>query len=226
MRSRLHYCPIRFHPKRRTTHVAAMSWLKVLIGFLIAVGILVAWHRVMKAVRGSDSGGLDAPVRARRRGRDPQEPNELEQIIARHRSSAQGEAGKPASPPKLTLVASNPPDAVASPQRPPALLHGAGKVAFLAFKTALPECHVLARVSLAQLAPADPAGEELGQHALAVVICRADFSVIAAADVSDGTAESRLASVGRVLESRAIRHLILDPREMPKPKEIRALLQA
>jgi hypothetical protein len=231
-----------------------MSWLKVLVGFLIIGGVLVGWYRFMQSVRGGGDGrGLNMDVgRKRKKGAEDGGDNELERIIAMHRAGVPVEGVKPDGPPKLTVVASNPPPApnavVVAPgqtlvdpasaaqalARPaaaallqaPALLSGAGKLAFLAFKAALPNHHVFARIPLCQLVPQEAPGSDLARHAHAVVVCRSDFTVRAVVDVSDPSIAARLTEVHRALEAHAIHHLVVDPRKMPKPKEIRALLHA
>ncbi len=228
-----------------------MSWFKVLVGFLIIGGVLVGWYRFMQSVRGGGGGGgMKMDVGRRKKGADEGGDNELERIIAMHRAGVPVEGVKPGGPPRLTVVASNPPPApspavAAAAQTPlppgpvaqalaqpaaaallqaPALLSGAGKLAFLAFKAALPDHHVFARIALGQLVPQDAPGSELARHVHAVVVCRSDFTVRAVVDVSDPSSAARLTEVHRTLEAHALHHLLVDPRKMPKPKEIRALL--
>jgi hypothetical protein len=224
-----------------------MSWFKVLVGFLIIGGVLVVWYRFMQSVRGGGGGsGMKLDVGRRKKGADDGGDNELERIIALHRAGVPVEGVKPGGPPKLTVVASNPPppppsvqssgapaaaQALAQPApaallQAPALLTGAGKLAFLAFKAALPDHHVFARIPLGQLVPQEVPGSDLARHAHAVVVCRTDFTVRAVVDVSDPASATQLAEVHRTLEAHAIHHLVVDPRKMPKPKEIRALLHA
>ena len=39
-----------------------MSWGKVLIGFLLILGVFIAWLRIMKSMRGGGGSGLDMSV--------------------------------------------------------------------------------------------------------------------------------------------------------------------
>jgi hypothetical protein len=106
----------------------------------------------------------------------------------------------------------------------PVMLSGAGKLAYLVFKAGAPDHHVFARVTLGELLPVELAGADLGRHAFALVVCRADFTVAAAVDIADPATNARMPMVDRTLHSASIRHIVLDPRQMPKPKDVRALL--
>ncbi|MCA3140680.1 MAG: hypothetical protein ACK5YW_02750 [Betaproteobacteria bacterium] len=208
-----------------------MSEFKVLAGFAIIAAVLVFWYRINRSLRGGGS-GLDMTPQRRPRegGKGADGANELERFVAQHRS------GVLPSPPgggggsSLTAASALPPPAVATAPSAAALLHapvlltGAEKLAFLAFKAALPDHHVLARVPLGQLLPGLVLESSLAAHAHAVVVCGSDFSVRAAVDVTTPAATVRLAAVRQTLEARAIRHLVLDQSKLPKPKEIRALL--
>lgn len=216
-------------------------WFKVLVGFLLIGGVLVAWYRVMRSMRGGSGSGLDMTVgkTGKKRAGDAGD-NELERIIALHRSGVAVADTTSATTTRTAAAAGNLPvpalraGAGDAPARPvpaallqaPVLLSGAGKLAFLAFKAALPDHHVFARVALGQLVPQEASGPALARHAHAVVVCRSDFSVRAVVDLSDPAAAPRLAEVHRTLEAHAIHHLVVDPRKMPKPGEIRALLHA
>jgi len=68
------------------------------------------------------------------------------------------------------------------------------------------------------------AGADLGRHAFALVVCRPDFTVAAAVDIADPATTQRMALVNSALQTASIRHIVLEPRRMPKPKDVRALL--
>jgi hypothetical protein len=210
-----------------------MSEFKVLAGFVIIAAVLLFWYRINRSLRGGGSGLDMTPQRRPRKGsKGADGANELERFVAQHRS------GVLPSPPDggggsfLTAPSTLPPPAAAAATAPsaaallhaPVLLTGAEKFAFLAFKAALPDHHVLARVPLGQLLPGLVLESSLAAHAHAVVVCGSDFSVRAVVDVTTPAATARLAAVRQSLDTRAIRHLVLDQSKLPKPKEIRALL--
>lgn len=206
-----------------------MNWITVITGFVLMAGALAGWYRFMRFLKGG-AGGSTADPGHRRRARDAGGTNELEQIIAAHRTGAAAvgptlPAREPAQarPPGLVAVAT--PAAAAITTAPaakatstaPALLAGAPKLAYLLFCAALPECHVFARVTLAELirgpAPA---------HTFALVVCRADFTVLAAVDLVADTDRSPAAAVA--LARASIPHVLIDPRAMPRRADVRALL--
>lgn len=202
-----------------------MSWGKVLIGFLLILGVFIAWLRIMKSMRGGGGSGLDMSV-GRGKGRSSG-ANELEQIIAAHRAG-NGSNGSIDAP--LAVTPAVVPRPAPTPQPIPALLQapmmlsGAGKLAYLVFKAGVPDHHVFARVALGELLPVELAGADLGRHAFALVVCRPDFTVAAAVDIADPATAQRMAMVDRALQSASIRHIVLNPRQMPKPKDVRGLL--
>ncbi len=206
-----------------------MSWGKVLIGFVIILGVFIAWFRIMKSMSGGGSSGLDMRV-----GRDRRKDggvNELEQIIAAHRAGNGATNAGIASPPASAEVPQAPesgpaPAPVAALLQAPMFLSGARKLAYLLFKAGAPDHHVFARVPLSELLPLELAGADLGRHAFAVVVCRSDLTVAAAIDIADPATDQHMAMVNRALQSASIRHIVLDPRRMPKPKDVRALLDA
>ena len=215
-----------------------MNWFTVITGFALMAGALVGWYRVMRFLKG-DSGGMPDSGK-RRRARDAAGPNELEQIIAAHRTGAPAvgptlatPASRPPAPmsppipaPGLVVVPSVQPAASAGPAAAgnaapasSALLSGGPKLAYLLFRAALPECHVFARVTLAEIvrgpAPA---------HTFALVVCRSDFTVLAAVDVAADNDRSPAAAVA--LTKVGIRHVLLDPTAMPRRAAIRDLIGA
>jgi hypothetical protein len=203
----------------------SMSWGKVLFGFVIILGVFIAWFRVMKSISGGGGGGVDMRV-----GRDRRKDagvNELEQIIAAHRSGDLGVVipviPKEASPAPPQAGTQFPLPALL---QAPVLLSGAQKLAYLIFKSGVPDHHVFARVPLGELLPLEVAGADLGRHAFALVVCRPDFTVAAAVDIADPTTTQRMALVNRALQTASIRHIVLEPRRMPKPRDVRALLDA
>jgi hypothetical protein len=203
-----------------------MSWGKVLFGFVIILGVFIAWFRVMTSMKG---GGSGVDMRVGRDRRKDAGVNELEQIIAAHRSG--NNAGDPSMVTPFAAMETPP-----APMRPiapsplpallqaPVLLSGAHKLAYLLFRAGAPDHHVFVRVPLGELVPLEAAGADLGRHAFALVVCRPDFTVAAAIDVADPATAQRMALVNRALQTASIRHIVLEPRKMPKPKDVRALL--
>lgn len=214
-----------------------MSVFKILAGFAIIAVVLVLWYRIGRSLRGGGSSGLDmTPQRAPRKSRKGAAGgNELERFIAQHHDRLlklpAESAGTAAAPPALTP---EPAELTAQPPSPapptaallqaPFLLEGAEKLVFLAFKTALPDHHVLACVPLHQLLPGQTLEAGIAAHAHSVVVCRSDLSVYAAVDVTDPATAAQLSAVRQTLETRAIRHVVLDRQKLPRPKEIRVLL--
>lgn len=207
----------------------SMSWGKVLFGFAIILGVFIAWFRLMKSMSGGGGSGVDMRVGGDRR--KDTGINELEQIIAAHRSGSAAAGANTMSPVATTQVPSAPPPAGAAWTLPallkaPVLLSGAHKLAYLIFKSGAPDHHVFARVPLGELLPLEVAGADLGRHAFALVVCRPDFTVAAAVDIADPATTQRMALVNSALQTASIRHIVLEPRRMPKPRDIRALLDA
>jgi hypothetical protein len=206
-----------------------MSWGKVLFGFVIILGVFIAWYRMMKSISGGGGSGVDMRV-----GRDRRKDtgvNELEQIIAAHRSGSNAGDTNMVSTVAATAIPPAPlradaPSSLPALLQAPVLLSGAHKLAYLLFRAGAPDHHVFARVPLGELVPLEAAGADLGRHAFALVVCRPDFTVAAAIDIADPAKAHRMATVNRALQTASIRHIVLEPRRMPKPKDVRALLDA
>lgn len=201
-----------------------MSWGKVLVGFVLILGVFIAWIRIMRSMRSGGGSGLDLSVGRGKKGNAG--VNELEQIIAAHRAG-NGTNGSMDAPPAIApTIAPQPPAPRPLPAllQAPVMLSGAAKLAYLVFKAGAPDHHIFARVALGELLPVELAGADLGRHAFPLVVCRPDFTVAAAVDIADPVTNQRMAMVDRTLQSASIRHIVLDPRRMPKPKDVRALL--
>ncbi len=208
-----------------------MSWAKVLVGFAIMAAVFIVWYRLMRSIRGEVGSGIDLSVTKKARKAEP--ANELERIIAAHRAGLADVAGTPppsadsmpspaAAQAVLSGQATAPPPAAAPAA--PVLLAGAHKLAYLVFKAGLPDHPLFARVRLGECLPAGTIDEALGSHAFTLVVCRPDFTIAAVIDVADPDTAQRVALVRRTLESTAIRHIVLEPRNMPRPKDVRALI--
>lgn len=202
-----------------------MSWGRVLFGFVIMLGVFIAWGLLMKSMRGDGGSGLDLSVGRKKRKAEP--VNELERIIAAHRA---GDAGateaaiplsEPSQGPSIETTAAPPVPAL---RQAPVFLAGAQKLAYLVFKTGLPDHPLFARVPLGELLPVALVGADLGRHAFTLVVCRPDFTVAAAIDIADPAAAQRMAMVNRTLKVAAIRHIVIETRNMPKPRDVRALV--
>lgn len=201
-----------------------MSWGKVLVGFVLILGVFIAWIRIMRSMRGGSGSGLDLSVGRGKKGNAG--ANELEQIIAAHRAG-NGTNGSMDAPPTIAPTLAPQPAAprpVPALLQAPVMLSGAAKLAYLVFKAGAPDHQIFARVALGELLPVELAGADLGRHAFTLVVCRPDFTVAAAVDIADPVTNQRMAMVDRTLQSASIRHIVLDPRQMPKPKDVRALL--
>jgi len=217
-----------------------MDWMKVVIGFVLMGGALVVWYRVMRHLKGEGGSGmkLDLPKAKGRRGGSV---NELEQFVATHR------AGIPPGPPSATealpaaaipAMNATPSTAAAAaapaakPEMPTAprpaaapiaaaapLLSGPAKLAFLVFRTALPDHLVFARVSLGEIVT--DAGIARG-HVFTLVVCRPDLAVVALADLA--TPEGPPPAVSATLARAGLRHVVIDPARLPRREAVRALL--
>ena len=206
---------LRRHGSSRRHCVArTVSWFKVIVGFVLMIGVVIAWYRIMQSLRGPTGSGMDLSVGKKRRGR-AEDASELERFVAAHRAGAL-DGGAKASPSTVAPSLPTPPKPTSKP-----LLEGPDKLAYLIFKTALRDHVVFARVSLAAVAPDAPAPV---QHIFALVICKADFRVIAAVDVDSGIDAMRIAAIGRHLADAGIRHIVLDAKKLPKPAQIAALI--
>lgn len=209
-----------------------MNWLNVVLGFVIMIGVLIAWFRWMSRMRG-DSGSTLSKLDVGRRGRKATAGsiNELEQIIAAHRSGsapapAMTEAtGAPA--PSRGEPAPAPPAGTAPPASEGGadteFLRGPGKLAYLLLRTALPELLVFASVPASRLQASPPpvAGQD---HVFDLVLCRQDFTIVAAIDLrpSDVTGPSP----GAWALTRRIEYLALDPARLPRREQLRSLMRA
>lgn len=208
-----------------------MNWIKVVTGFVLMAGVLIGWYRLMKHLKGDGGGsGMKLDIGRGKRGR-ADAANELERFVATHR------AGVGTTPPSATVVeaapATAPPiatDPVAGPVGPtpaatmPAtaprpLLSGPGRLAFLVFRTALPDHHVFARVALGEVV-AD-AGIARG-HVFELVVCRTDLAIVAVADLR--SADGLPPAVASTIARSGLRHIVLDPARLPRRDAVRPLL--
>ncbi len=214
-----------------------MDWMNVVIGFILMGGVLIGWYRLMRHLKGEGGSGMKLDLPKGKARRD-ERANELEQFVATHRvgdaplpPETVTEAARPATgalPPTPSAVAApSGPRALppASPAAPPSaakaapLLSGPAKLAFLVFRTALPDHLVFARVSLGEIV-AD-AGIARG-HVFTLVVCRPDLAVVALADLA--TPEGPPAAVSTTLARAGLRHVVIDPERLPRRDAVRALL--
>jgi hypothetical protein len=221
-----------------------MDWMNVVIGFVLMGGALIGWYQLMRHLKGEGGSGmkLDLPKgKARREER----ANDLEQFVATYREGGtpmpdQAIPAMAAAPPGPAPVqapvpspaparpapsASLPADLSASPTAaPPAaaaapLLSGPAKLAFLVFRTALPDHLVLARIPLGEIV-AD-AGIARG-HVFTLVVCRPDLAIVALADLA--TPGGPPPAVTATLARAGLRHVVIDPARLPRRDAVRALL--
>jgi hypothetical protein len=216
-----------------------MDWMSVVVGFVLMGGVLIAWYRWMRHLKGGGGSGmnLDLPKGKARRG---ERVNELEQFVATHRMGGAPPAAAPApampvptagtlapsgttAPPAPTLPLPAPPSPAASPPLAAALsaplLSGPAKLAFLVFRTALPDHLVFARIPLGEIV-AD-AGIARG-HVFTLVVCRPDLGIVALADLA--TPEGPPPAVSVTLARAGLRHVVIDPARLPRREAVRALL--
>ena len=133
-----------------------MSWFKVVVGFVIMIGVLIAWFKVMAHLKGGSSSGFkfDKPGR-KGRGRD----NDLERFIAAHRSGAAGPVdARPASAPPASAAPASPlpvppPAARAASAPSGAALEGPLKVAYLLVRSTYPELVAFPNFAAARVRP-------------------------------------------------------------------------
>lgn len=203
-----------------------MDWLKVVFGFVLIFGAVAVWYRLLRTLKGGGGSGskLDLPRRGKR---SDIQPNELERIIAAHRSAppVQPMARAPQLPvaaaPNGGAGAAGPsaatPAAVAARGPVPRpLLSGPHKLVYGLLKSVLPEYTVFPFVPLGLVAPSATSSS----HVLALVVCRPDLTVAAAVDVVPAGSLVSPAVV-QALGAAGIRHLAIDPRALPRRESIR-----
>jgi hypothetical protein len=214
-----------------------MDWMNVVIGFILMGAVLIGWYRLMRHLKGEGGSGMKLDLPKGKARRD-ERANELEQFVATHRvggaplpTDAVTEVAAPPMtalpPPPSPASPASAPRALpsASPTAPPAaakaapLLSGPAKLAFLVFRTALPDHLVFARVSLGEIV-AD-AGIARG-HVFTLVVCRPDLAVVALADLA--TPEGPPAAVSTTLARAGLRHVVIDAERLPRREAVRALL--
>ncbi len=208
-----------------------MDWMKIVAGFVIMMAVIMIWFRVMKQIRGDGGSGVDVSMPKRRKRRADEGANDLERFIQSHRT---GESERPdtvALDPVATAAASAParaasvPGPAASPaMSAPVLLAGVHRLLYLVLKTGLPGHHVFARVMLRDLVPASTARADVGAHVLAFVVCKSDFSAVAAIELAPLADSVRTEFVQRALAATGIRHVVLDASALPRPVAVRALV--
>lgn len=207
--------------------------MKVVIGFLLMGGVLFGWYRVMRHLKGDGGSGmkLDLPKGKVRRG---ESANELEQFVAAQRAGSVGGAAPamaeappggasaptmPQDPPPPTTASTAPPTASSRASAGATLLSGPAKLAFLVFRTALPDHLVFARVPLGEIVT--DAGIARG-HVFTLVVCRTDLTVVALADLA--TPDGPPPAVTATLARAGVHHVVIDPARLPRRDAIRTLL--
>ncbi len=188
-----------------------MSFVTLLMVLFVAAGIGIAWYLVRRYQRtvsrledgGANAGELQALIAAYRTGRaDP-----------RALTEAAPAAAAPARAAPSAPAASAPAAAAARSGKPGTLLRPEVKVAYLSLKAGLRDHHVFPNVPLTDL------GQTESPARVDLLVCRPDFSVLAAIDVNLGD-DAKAAP----LRAAGIRYLRFSTASMPKPAELRALL--
>lgn len=201
-----------------------MSWFKVVVGFVIMIGVLIAWFKVMAHLKGGSSSGFkfDKPGR-KGRGRD----NDLERFIAAHRSGAAGpvDAGPASAPPASAAPASPlpvpPPAARAASAPSGAALEGPLKVAYLLVRSTYPELVAFPNFAAARLPGLAP-GATARDRVFDIVLCRPDLTPVAVIVLREGSMPGT--SPEAQILGPAIRCVELDPRQLPRREQLRQLL--
>lgn len=205
-----------------------MSWFKVVLGFVIMIGVLIAWFKVMAHLKGGTGSGFkfDKPER-KRRTRD----NDLEQFIAAHRSGTAPDKAEPsgarpasASPPP-GAPATAPPVAAARPATlpasPGAALEGPLKVAYLLVRSTYPDLIAFPNFAAARLPGLAP-GATARDRVFDLVLCRTDLTPVAVIVLREGSMPGT--SPEAQILGPAIRCVELDPRQLPRREQLRQLL--
>ncbi len=201
-----------------------MSWFKVVVGFVIMIGVLIAWFKVMAHLKGGSSSGFkfDKPGR-KRRGRD----NDLERFIAAHRSGAAGPVdARPASAPPASAAPASPlpvppPAARAASAPSGAALEGPLKVAYLLVRSTYPELVAFPNFAAARLPGLAP-GATARDRVFDIVLCRPDLTPVAVIVLREGSMPGT--SPEAQILGPAIRCVELDPRQLPRREQLRQLL--
>ncbi len=208
-----------------------MDWMKIVAGFVIMMAVIVAWFRIMKHLRGDRGSGVDVSMPKRRKRRADEGVNDLERFIQSHRTGESERPGAAALDPVATAAAAAPARTTSAPgntvpaaMSTPTLLTGVHRLLYLILKTGLPGHHVFPRVMLRDLVPAATARADVGAHALAFVVCKSDFSAIAAIELAPLADSVRTEFVQRALAASGIRHVVLDASALPRPDAVRALV--
>lgn len=211
--------------------------MNVVIGFILMGAVLIGWYRLMRHLKGESGSGMKLDLPKGKARRD-ERANELEQFVATHRvggvpppteaateAADQTMAALPPTPSPASPTSASRALPPASPTASPAvakatpLLSGPAKLAYLVFRTALPDHLVFARVSLGEIV-AD-AGIARG-HVFTLVVCRPDLAVVALADLA--TPEGPPAAVSTTLARAGLRHVVIDPARLPRREAVRSLL--
>ena len=201
-----------------------MSWFKVVVGFVIMIGVLIAWFKVMAHLKGGSSSGFkfDKPGR-KGRGRD----NDLERFIAAHRSGAAGPVdARPASAPPASAAPASPlpvpPPAARTASAPSgAALEGPLKVAYLLVRSTYPELVAFPNFAAARLPGLAP-GATARDRVFDLVLCRPDLTPVAVIVLREGSMPGT--SPEAQILGPAIRCVELDPRQLPRREQLRQLL--
>ena len=201
-----------------------MSWFKVVVGFVIMIGVLIAWFKVMAHLKGGSSSGFkfDKPGR-KGRGRD----NDLERFIAAHRSGAAGPVdARPASAPPASAAPASPlpvppPAARAASAPSGAALEGPLKVAYLLVRSTYPELVAFPNFAAARLPGLAP-GATARDRVFDLVLCRPDLTPVAVIVLREGSMPGT--SPEAQILGPAIRCVELDPRQLPRREQLRQLL--
>jgi hypothetical protein len=201
----------------------------MLLKFAIATAIILAtvfgMARIKRRLDGDGAGSLFGSKRKRE---EPAGRNELEEFVQAYRRErgvaadavTQGAAAPPAAAPAASASHPSP----AAPRARAAYLEGAKKVMYLVLRSGLPDHHVFANCSVADLLEAGgtlpPA---LGQARADLVVCRSDLRVVAVVDVG-APVDALKRALEAQLTSAGIRYVRVQPPALPKPAQARALI--
>ncbi|MCU0870286.1 MAG: hypothetical protein MUF30_11950, partial [Burkholderiales bacterium] len=114
-------------------------------------------------------------------------------------------------------------DPGAAPREPRPLLKASHKLLYLLAKSALADHHVFPHVPLAAVAP--DLGFVQPGHQFALVVCRADFTIVAAVDLRPAAEAWRLNELRDALRIEAgVAHVIFAAEYLPKRQALRKLI--
>lgn len=106
----------------------------------------------------------------------------------------------------------------------PVLLSPEHKLLYLICRTAMPAHHIFAKIGVADVLPLLSDQADAAATTFDIVVCRADLTVLAVADLADRRDTATQDKIGSALSGAKLRYVVINPREMPRPQELREKL--